>query len=242
PQLQFFFVRKGRDLVDGTNRSSLLEMAQSRWGAVKITSPITVAIPSPDSEYVFIVTCWPSRAIARYLPYYLLIFAAVTALCWVLAFQLASPLNGLAEAVRRFGAGDLSARVHSRRGDEIGDVGRAFDTMAERIETLLIAERRLLQDISHELKSPLGRLSFAAELVRTSPDRDAAVARVNKEIDRLSDLVGSLLEVTRTEGNSSERHLESVALESLVRELVENCEIEAAARPCKLIVNGSSHL
>jgi signal transduction histidine kinase len=57
-----------------------------------------------------------------------------------------------------------------------------FDRMAERIGTLLTAERRLLQDVSHELGSPLARMSFAAELARTAPDREAAVARLKKEI------------------------------------------------------------
>ena len=88
-------------------------------------------------------------------------------------------------------------RTGLRRGDEIGEVARAFDQMADRIETLLTAERRLLQDISHELRSPLARLSFAAELTKTAEDRAAAAARMKKEIDRLTALVGALLEVTR---------------------------------------------
>jgi two-component system sensor histidine kinase CpxA len=57
--------------------------------------------------------------------------------------------------------------VNSQRGDEIGELGREFDRMAERIELLLTSERRLLQDISHELRTPLARLTFAAELIRT---------------------------------------------------------------------------
>ena len=78
------------------------------------------------------------------------------------------------------------ARTGSTRKDEIGDVSRAFDRMADRISTLLTAERRLLQDISHELRSPLARLAFAAELALTAPDREAAVERVKKEIARLT--------------------------------------------------------
>jgi signal transduction histidine kinase len=242
PNLQFFFLRNGRDLVDGVDRSRFLEIARSRWGPLKITSPFAIAVPSPESEYVFLVTRQPSWAPMQYLPYYLLILGAITLLCWGLAFQLASPLNRLAETVRRFGAGDLSARVGSRRHDEIGDVARAFDQMADRIESLLTAERRLLQDISHELKSPLGRLSFATELARTSADREGALARVDKEIDRLTGLVQSLLDVTRAEGDFSARNLETVALDALVRDLVQDCEIEAAARPCQLILKGSSRL
>jgi two-component system sensor histidine kinase CpxA len=83
--------------------------------------------------------------------------------------------------------------------------------MAERIGTLMTSERRLLQDVSHELRSPLARLSIAAELVRTAPDRDAAVDRMTKEIDRLADLVGTLVEVARAEGDPSAARLEPAA-------------------------------
>ena len=242
PNLRLFFVRKGRDLVDDVDRSRLVEMAKSSWGPVKVTSPFSIAIPNACSEFIFLVTREPSWPIIQYLPYYLLVFGAITVLCWGLAFQVAHPLNRLAETVRRFGAGDLAARVQSRRHDEVGDVARAFDHMADRIESLVTAERRLLQDISHELKSPLARLSFAAELARTSPDREGSTARVNKEIERLTSLVQNLLDVTRAEGDPSARNLETVALDALVRDLVRDCEIEAAAKPCQLILKGSSHL
>jgi two-component system sensor histidine kinase CpxA len=241
PTLHFYFARKGRDLVTGADRSQLLKMAKSRWAFLTVTSPIIIAVPSADSDDAFIIDIPPDDVIF-YLPYYLLLFGAITILCWGLAIQFASPLNQLAETVRRFGIGDLTARVHSRRHDGIGDVARAFDQMADRMEKLLTAERRLLQDISHELRSPLARLSFAAELARTSPDREAAAMRVNKEIDQLTDLAQSLLQVTRGEGDLSARKLEPVALDTLVNDLVQDCEIEAAARNCRLVSRGASHV
>jgi signal transduction histidine kinase len=240
PRLHFYYVEKGVDLVTREDRSRLLAMARSRWNLVTIASPMIVAIPSPDSENAFIVEL-PPQDVMYNLPYYLLILCAITILCWGLAYQFASPLNRLAETVRHFGAGDLTARVGLRRNDEIGDVVQAFDQMADRIETLVTAERRLLQDISHELRSPLARLSLAAELVRTSPDRDAAVVRVNQEIDRLTDLSESLLQVTREEGDWTAHRLENVGLDTLIRKLVQDSEIEAAARHCNFVVTGASH-
>jgi signal transduction histidine kinase len=237
PSLHFYFVRKGRDLVSGEDRSHLLMMAQSGWRFLAVTSPIVIAVPSPASPDAFIIDAPPDN-VMFYLDYYLLLLGAITILCWGLGMQFASPLNQLAETVRRFGVGDLSARVRSRRHDGIGDVARAFDQMADRMEKLLTAERRLLQDISHELRSPLARLSFAAELARTSPDREAAALRVNKEIDRLTDLAQSLLQVTREEGDLSALKLEFVALDTLLHELVQDCEIEAAARGCHLVCTG----
>ena len=84
--------------------------------------------------------------------------------------------------------------------------------MADQIATLLSAERRLLQDVSHELRSPLARLGFAVELARTSPDREAALARIRKEADRLNHLVDELLQLTRAEGDPGARNLEDVDL------------------------------
>src|SRR5262249_22097069 len=152
--------------------------------------------------------------------------------CYLLAVNMATPLRVLAEKVEQFGRGDLSVRMQTRRSDEIGELGRSFDRMADRIQTLLTAERRLLQDISHQLRSPLARLSFATELVRTAEDKEAAVTRLKKETTRLTSLVSSLLEVTRAEGDPTERSLRPVRLDELLANVVEDCRIEADAHHC----------
>jgi len=171
------------------------------------------------------------------LPYHGLLLVAVAVLCAALAANLASPLRRLARTVDRFGEGDLSARTGSTRKDEIGDVSRAFDRMADRISTLLTAERRLLQDISHELRSPLARLEFAAELALTAPDREAAVERVKKEIARLTDLVGGLIQVTRAEGDPAVGRSQILRLDELLTTLVDDCRVESAQRPCGIAWN-----
>ena len=119
----------------------------------------------------------------------------------MLAVHLASPLRNLRRVVERFGRGELGIRFHLARQDEIGELARAFNRMADHITTLLSAERRLLQDVSHELRSPLARLGFAVELAKTSTDRDAALTRIRKEADRLNQLVDELLQLTRAEGD-----------------------------------------
>jgi two-component system sensor histidine kinase CpxA len=177
-----------------------------------------------------------------FLPYYLLILGAVALVCWLLAVNIASPLRGLARTVDRFGAGDLGARVNSTRKDEIGELSRAFDRMAGRIGTLLTAERRLLQDVSHELRSPLARLSFAAELVRTAEDRDAAVERLKKEIQRLTGLVGALLQVTMAEGDPSSTAPERLRLDDLLMEVVDDCRLEADGQGCAIQLRAATPL
>jgi two-component system sensor histidine kinase CpxA len=114
--------------------------------------------------------------------------------------------------------------------------------MAERIGTLLTAERRLLQDISHELRSPLARLSFAAELARTAENRDAAIDRLNKEIARLTDLVGGLIQVTRVEGDPEAHNTEDLRLDGLVTEVVNDCRMEAEARGSRITLDAEPQL
>jgi two-component system sensor histidine kinase CpxA len=154
--------------------------------------------------------------------------------------SIASPLRALARTVDRFGAGDLAVRANSKRKDEIGELSRVFDRMAERISTLLTAERRLLQDVSHELRTPLARLSFAAELARTAEDRDAAALRLKKEIERLTSLVGALLEVTTAEGDPSSTAPERLSLDDLLMEVVEDCRVEADGRGCTIALRAGT--
>jgi two-component system sensor histidine kinase CpxA len=94
----------------------------------------------------------------------------------------------------------------------------------------LTAERRLLQDISHELRSPLTRLSLAIELVPETDDRESAAARLRREADRLTSLVTSLVEVTRAEGDPDVRKFESIDVTAMLRDIVDSCGIESAAR------------
>ncbi len=235
---------KGVDLLTGDDRSAMLAAAVPEGGRPKhYGGPMVMAAKSADGRYSWISKFDPPPMdTGSYLPYYALILGAVALLCWLLALTIVSPLRMLARTVDRFGAGDLSVRVNSRRKDEIGELSQAFDRMAERIGTLLSAERRLLQDISHELRTPLARLSFAAELVRTADDPDEAVARLKKEIQRLTDLVSTLLQVTRAEGDPSSATFENLWLDELLTDVMEDCRVEADARRCSLEMRRSMHM
>jgi two-component system sensor histidine kinase CpxA len=229
---------RGQDLVTGEDRSAMKEgmrPGETRQAANRAL----VYFAAGNERYSLVWISDPPSApnssfgLMNLVPYYVLILVAVAALFWLLAANIASPIRALAQTVDRFGSGDLSVRVNSRRKDEIGNLSRTFDRMAERIETLLTAERRLLQDISHELRSPLARLSFAAELVRTAEDREAAVGRLKKEISRLTNLVGALIQVTRAEGDASLHHPEEIQLDELIHEVVADCQ---ASRDCRIVV------
>jgi signal transduction histidine kinase len=230
----------GRDLVSGDDRSGLLNTPRPMFGPPRLGDRIIIVEPSDDGRYRLIILAPPPLDVWAFAPYYALILAAVAFLCWLLAVGIVTPLREVAAAVDRFGRGDLTTRVPVARKDEIGQLARAFNEMAGRIETLLTAERRLLQDISHELRSPLARLNIGIELARTADDRDAAAVRLQKEIDRLTSLVGSLLEVTRVEGDPTTRRSDEVKLGDTLREVAQSCSLEAEARQCRLVVEDRS--
>jgi signal transduction histidine kinase len=222
-----------RDLLTGQNRSDLLEKSERRG---RLFQPPVIARASPDGKFWFFLIARGRPGFSFFLPQYLWIAGAMVVLSYLLALHMTSPLRKLQKAVERFGKGDLGARVGSRRRDEVGRLARTFDQMADRLQTLLTAERRLLLDISHELRSPLARLAVAVELARSGEGeaREAAVNRIEKEADRLNALVGELLQVTRAEGDPSSLRLEKVRVDELLGNLVEDCSVEAEARRCRL--------
>jgi two-component system sensor histidine kinase CpxA len=222
----------GRDLLTNADRSDLVRKARLRPRAVFFrVAPTMVARAAEDGKFWFFFVVNRANIGSWFItPEHLWVIAVAVLLCYWLAFHLTQPVRLLQKAVERFGHGDFSARVGSDRGDELGQLARTFDRMADRIETLLAAERRLLLDISHELRSPLARLGVAVELARMGDDPDAQLNRIQKESDRLNTLVGELLQVTRAEGDPSSLRAEAVRLDQLVKQLVDDAAIEAEAR------------
>ncbi len=153
--------------------------------------------------------------------------------CYGLARYLTKPIVALRAATQRLAKGDLSARVaETTRQDELADLGRDFNQMAERIEALMKAQQRLVGDVSHELRSPLARLSVALELARLKAGTEAAPAldRIEREAERLNELIGQLLTLAKLESGASAAPKESVALDKLVRAIVADASFEAASR------------
>jgi len=152
--------------------------------------------------------------------------------CLGLAWHLTAPLRRLRTATQRLRAGDLTARVGAaaiRGRDEIAALGRDFDLMAERIEGLMTAERQLLRDISHELRSPLARLNVALELARQRAGREAegALERIERESERLNQLIGQLLTLTQLESGAERIERSPVPLGPLVRAIAADAQFEA---------------
>jgi signal transduction histidine kinase len=222
----------GHDLLSGADESAVLTKGASepRFPAFRPRGAV-IARTSEDGKYSFLFVI-PHERLARWflLPEHWWLMAAGVFLCYMLAYYLTYPVRRLQRAVERFGHGDFTARADPRRRDELGDLGRTFDRMADRIQTLLAAQHRLLLDISHELRSPLARLRVAVELARSGQNRDAALSRIDKEADRLNSLVTGLLQVTRAESDADALRHEPVRLDLLLEELVADASLEAQSR------------
>jgi two-component system OmpR family sensor kinase len=140
----------------------------------------------------------PDRALRR------VVFFSVALVVLVIAARSVSarvvrPLERVAEAAHRFGAGNLAARtdVDTRASPEVREVAHAFDAMATRIERLVRDQRELLGAVSHELRSPLGRARVALERARDQGATMPAVERVERALTELDTILGDLLSITR---------------------------------------------
>ncbi|MGD8452529.1 MAG: ATP-binding protein [Phycisphaerae bacterium] len=166
-------------------------------------------------------------------------FVAVTGALGIVSYFLARhitrPVLRLRAAVRQVAEGDLEQRVgptFGRRRDELAELGRDFDAMAGRIANLLATQQRLLRDISHELRSPLTRQAVALEIARRhiAPEGVGMLDRATRESERLSELVGELLTLTRLESDLPAAEIVSVPLDELVRRVVDDVGFEVAPR------------
>ncbi len=152
--------------------------------------------------------------------------------CFWLAWYLASPVRRLREANRRLSEGELGVRVGKamgRRRDEIADLGRDFDRMAEHIQTLILTQKQLLSDVSHELRSPLARLQVALGLARKKIGKNAErdLDRIELEANRLDDLVGHVLTLARLEVLEPDVLEDYVDITELLKSIIEAVEFEA---------------
>jgi signal transduction histidine kinase len=230
---------KGTDLVTGNQRPDLLRRQERRRWRLPfpfgVRRPIIARADASRQYWLFLID--ERRSAFFFLqPQHLWIIGLVILLCYGFAYHLTSPVRRLRAAVECFGRGDFAARAETNRKDELGQLATSFNLMADRIQTLLSAERRLLLDISHELRSPLARLGVAVELARTGEDRESMLDRIQKEADRLNELVAELLQVTRVEGDPSMQKMETVRLDELLGDLVYDSLLEAKAKDCTLLL------
>jgi two-component system sensor histidine kinase CpxA len=237
----FFTDSNGTDLLTGTTHPELVRVPKrGRWRMPFPFGGRPPIIAREDSSHryrLFLIDQRRNLTSFFFLqPQHLWIVGLVVLLCYAFAYHLTSPVRRLRSVVDCFGRGDFSARAPASRKDELGELARSFNEMAGRIQTLLAVERRLLLDISHELRSPLARLGVAVELARSGEDREHMLDRIQKEADRLNELVAELLQVTRVEADPSMQKNDIVHLDELLGDRVYDSLLEAKAKDCTLLL------
>jgi signal transduction histidine kinase len=163
------------------------------------------------------------------------ILAILALLSLALARSVTAPVERLLGLTRSFGAGDLSARAKSTRNDEIGDLARAFDEMADRITALRRSEKELLANVSHELRTPLARIRLALELVRSgdATRADGYFVDIEDDLSELEALLNEILttarlDIARGTGGEASPPLRLEALEG--RAVIDAARARFAAR------------
>jgi len=154
---------------------------------------------------------------------------------YFLARSFTNPLRKLREATNHIAGGDFSIRVSRELGcttREVADLARDFDAMAARIEELLLSRKQLLRDISHELRSPLARLNVALELAgqRAGENARQPLQRIGRESERLNELIGEILTLTRLENGVQDLPMEQFSLAEMVNLIADDARYEARNR------------
>lgn len=164
----------------------------------------------------------------------------------LLAWYFAKPVRHLRWAFGAVADGKLETRVQplmEGRRDEIADLGRDFDQMTIKLRQTIESQRRLLHDVSHELRSPLARLQAAVGLARQDPARVAATFdRIERETARLDQLVGELLTIARLDAGTSAEAAVRLDLIELVAAVADDAAFEARASGRDLVFSGNGEL
>jgi two-component system OmpR family sensor kinase len=160
--------------------------------------------------------------------------AASLATAVLLAWYVAKPIRGLRGAFEAVASGNLQRRIAfevGARNDELADLGRDFDRMASRLQASMEGQKRLLHDVSHELRSPLARLQAAVGIMRQKSGQPAdMIDRIEDETARMDELVGELLTLSRLEAGELAGAEEEIDLHELVDEVVRDANFEARAQ------------
>jgi two-component system, OmpR family, sensor histidine kinase CpxA len=173
------------------------------------------------------------------------VLAVAGVFCFVLARHIARPIDQLRMAARNIASQKLQTRVAESvlgRKDELADLGRDFDRMAERIEQLVTAQQQLLADVSHALRSPLARLNVALGLARQrhGPPSSEHLDRIETEAERLNKLIGQLLTMARVDSGVDLERSTLFDLGSVVEEVSTDAAYEARHRRCAVEFNQRS--
>ncbi|RXZ38419.1 HAMP domain-containing protein [Oxalobacteraceae bacterium CAVE-383] len=198
----------------------------------------TLRIFEGRSRYI---TTAPSRELIPFLPLLAAIFASLI-FAFLLAWYFAQPIRHLKQAFDAASEGNLDRRLTVAMGgrrDELSDLGRDFDHMTQKLRALMNSQRRLLHDVSHELRSPLARLQASIGLALQQPEKmHESLQRIAREGGRIDKLVSELLTLSKLETGVMHTRIEAIDMQDLLGGIIEDAQFEASAKDCNVVWRG----
>jgi signal transduction histidine kinase len=204
-----------------------------RLASIKLK--LGVVILAAVAVTVLVVTVGEQLGISPYLTGFT---AAVLALAMVqfLAHGMTYPLRELASAARAMAHGDYTRRVTSTSRDEVGDLARAFNEMSRQLSEVDRLRRELVANASHELRTPLGALRAQLENIidGVEPGDSAAIEDALRQIERLTDLVDQLLDLSKLESGAVPLELSEIRADALLDQVVAEWSEPASSRGVRI--------
>jgi signal transduction histidine kinase len=210
-----------------------LQAGVQRHGFGHVSLVVAVAETDPP---LFLVAQLEPNQLDR-LPRWLWLVSAVfiiSLISYLLAWLLSRRVGRLRHAVQAFSEGDLTRRMEVDGRDEVAALARDFNQMADHLNDMLNSQRRLVSDVSHELRSPLARLRIALELAQRKGGNDEVLARIDKEANELETLVTHLLTLARIESGQYRLETQRIDLNELIAEIVRDANYEGASKGCSV--------
>jgi len=228
----------GRDTPIGARAvlDDALKSGQSKFRVGMFWTAASV-VHTPTGTFVFVALVRPLRGWRAQPEFSVMLLRIVIALLcagllslW-LARHIARPIRALQSAAGRIAEGDLSVRATPAiqpRNDELADLARDFDAMAGRIQSLLQKQQQLLGDISHELRSPLARMTVSLELARRGDPE--SFERIETDLHRLDAMIGEIVTLTRLNLSAELSPGGPLNLRKILESVAADAQIEGTAQ------------
>ena len=222
------------DLLRLVNQTSPIAVKR---GAFKILGPVFFERDNSRFALFAVKLDMPEKQTPSVLLFLAIALITTTLLSWLFAKTLTNPILHIQGSAKRLASGDWQTRVGkaAKRQDELGQLARDFNKMAEQLESMWGAQKRLLADVSHELRSPLARLQMALGLAHQQNVDPATLSRVEREADRMEALVSQLLTLSRAE--AGEATMQKHALSLVLNDVLTDANFEAANKNKQLRID-----
>lgn len=222
------------DLLRLVNQTSPIAVKR---GAFKILGPVFFERNNTRFALFSVRLEIPDKQTPPILLFLTIALITTIVLSWLFAKSLTNPILRIQSSAKRIASGDWQARVGraAKRQDELGQLARDFNKMAEQLESMWGAQKRLLADVSHELRSPLARLQMALGLAHQQNVDPETLSRVEREADRMESLVSQLLTLSRAEAGEATKEKQMLSL--VLNDVFTDADFEAANKNKQLKID-----